>query len=95
MERERQFALPLAAERISAVVASWSGVTTRQNRCGGIEFRIGRLELGHLCRSIANLPFPRGTRVRLRTSTELRRAIDLFRLNYSRATSKQGGRHAL
>ena len=43
-------------------VASWEGVTTHEHRFGGIEFRVGRRELGHLHRTIADLPFPRSIR---------------------------------
>jgi len=37
-------------------------VTTHDHRFGGIEFRLGRRELGHLHRSFADLPFPRRIR---------------------------------
>jgi hypothetical protein len=54
---------PLAAiEAIRAEVANWEGVTTQEHRFGGIEFRLGRRELGHLHGSIADLPFPRRVR---------------------------------
>jgi hypothetical protein len=54
---------PLAAiEAVRAEVTSWEGVTTHEHRFGGIEFRLGRRELGHLHGSIADLPFPRRLR---------------------------------
>jgi Family of unknown function (DUF5519) len=37
-----------AIEAVRAAVASWDGVTTHDHRFGGIEFRVGRRELGHL-----------------------------------------------
>jgi hypothetical protein len=35
-------------ERIEREVAAWPGVATHEHRFGGIEFRLGRRELGHL-----------------------------------------------
>jgi len=51
-----------AIARVHAAVANWEGVTTHDHRFGGIEFRLGRLELGHLHGTIADLPFPRRVR---------------------------------
>jgi hypothetical protein len=40
-------------------VSGWPGVTTGPGRFGGIEFRLGRHELGHLHGSrLADFPFP-------------------------------------
>jgi hypothetical protein len=51
------------AARIEHEVGSWDGVTTREHRFGGIEFRLGRRELGHLHgRRWADLPFQPGIR---------------------------------
>jgi hypothetical protein len=51
-------------QQIVREVAAWPGVTTATHRFGGIEFRVGRRELGHLHGSrVADLPFP----VRVRT----------------------------
>ncbi len=52
-------------EVVRDVVAKWEGVTVHEHRFGGIEFRVGRRELGHLHRSFADLPFPRSVRDRL------------------------------
>jgi len=57
MEHERH---PM--EQVRKTVASWEGVTTHNHRFGGVEFRLGRRELGHLHRAIADLPFPRRIR---------------------------------
>ena len=51
-----------AIDTVRAAVASWEGVTTHEQRFGGIEFRLGRRELGHLHRSFADPPFPRKVR---------------------------------
>jgi hypothetical protein len=51
------------AERITAAVSSWPGVEIGPHRFGGVEFRLGRRELGHLhAGRIADLPFPRRLR---------------------------------
>ena len=50
-------------EHIAATVQSWPGVESAPHRFGGIEFRLGRRELGHLHGDrIADLPFPRRVR---------------------------------
>jgi len=51
-----------AIDTIRDALASWDGVTTHEHRFGGIEFRIGRRELGHLHRAFADLPLPRAVR---------------------------------
>ena len=43
--------------RITEEVASWDGVTVHAHRFGGVEFRLGRRELGHLHATWADLPF--------------------------------------
>jgi hypothetical protein len=54
------------AERIATEVGSWPGVTSGPHRFGGIEFRLGRRELGHLHGDrFADLPFPRRDRDQL------------------------------
>jgi hypothetical protein len=54
---------PRAATRIIEAVGSWSGVELAPHRFGGVEFRLGRRELGHLHGDrIADLPFPRRIR---------------------------------
>ncbi len=47
------------AARITREISSWPGVTVAPHRFGGVEFRRGRRELGHLHGSrLADLPFP-------------------------------------
>ena len=61
-----------AVEAVRAQVASWEGVTVGEHRFGGVEFRMGRRELGHLHRSFADLPFPRHIRDALIASGQAR-----------------------
>ncbi len=45
--------------QIRDAVLSWPGVTEAPHRFGGIEFRLGKRELGHLHGDyLADLPFP-------------------------------------
>jgi Luciferase len=51
------------AATITEAVMSWPGVDAAPHRFGGVEFRLGRRELGHLHGDrIADLPFPRRVR---------------------------------
>lgn len=51
------------SERITTAVTAWPGVEKAPHRFGGIEFRFGRRELGHLHGDVlADLPFPRAIR---------------------------------
>ncbi len=46
-------------ETIRREVLSWPGVTEVPHRFGGVEFRLGKRELGHLHGDyLADLPFP-------------------------------------
>ena len=46
-------------DHIVQEVSAFPGVTTAPHRFGGIEFRVGRRELGHVHGSrLADLPFP-------------------------------------
>lgn len=50
-------------EQITRAVTSWPGVEAAPHRFGGVEFRLGRRELGHIHGdTIADLPFPRRVR---------------------------------
>jgi len=49
---------PITAQIVDEV-AGWDGVSVAPHRFGGIEFRVGRRELGHLHGDrLADLPFP-------------------------------------
>src|SRR5688572_7679511 len=51
------------AETIRDELVSWDGVTAEPHRFGGVEFLLGRRELGHLHGDrLADLPFPRRVR---------------------------------
>ena len=51
------------AARIEQEVGSWEGVTVHPHRFGGVEFRLGRRELGHIhTGGWADLPFTRRIR---------------------------------
>jgi hypothetical protein len=53
-------------EQITETVQSWPGVESAPHRFGGIEFKVGRRELGHIHSDrIADLPFPRRVRDQL------------------------------
>jgi len=51
-----------AGDAVNREVLSWEGVTVHSHRFGGVEFRLGRRELGHIHTTIADLPFPRAIR---------------------------------
>ena len=54
------------AGRIEEEVGSWEGVTVHPHRFGGVEFRLGRRELGHIhTGGWADLPFTRRIRAML------------------------------
>jgi hypothetical protein len=95
--------------RIEQEVGSWEGVTVHPHRFGGVEFRLGRRELGHLHQSWADLPFtariremlletgratPHRAGVNGWVSVELEDAVELFRLSYERAQVTRAAREA-
>ena len=50
-------------DRIAGEVLNWAGVTAASHRFGGVEFKLGKRELGHLHGDrLADLPFPRRLR---------------------------------
>jgi predicted DNA-binding protein (MmcQ/YjbR family) len=52
-----------AQEKIAEAVRSWPGVTTEPHRFGGVEFRLGKRELGHIHGdSLVDIPFPKKIR---------------------------------
>ena len=52
-----------AQKRIAEVVSAWPGVEQAPHRFGGVEFRLGRRELGHLHGDVlADIPLPRRVR---------------------------------
>jgi hypothetical protein len=96
-------------ERIEQEVGSWEGVTVHPHRFGGVEFRLGKRELGHLHRTWADLPFtvriremlietgraePHRAGINGWVSVGLEDAIELFRLSYERARVARAVREA-
>lgn len=54
------------ADRIRQILSTWPGVSEAPHRYGGIEFRYGGKELGHLHEDrLADFPFPRSVRDQL------------------------------
>ena len=52
-----------ARKKIEQAVSGWEGVTAHAHRFGGVEFRLGKVELGHLHGDrLADLPFPKKIR---------------------------------
>ncbi|MDE3057787.1 MAG: DUF5519 family protein [Bacteroidota bacterium] len=52
-----------AQNTIRSAALEWSGVTVHPHRFGGIEFRLGKRELGHIHGdSLLDIPFPTATR---------------------------------
>lgn len=51
-----------AADAVTDIVTTWEGVEAHDHRFGGVEFRLGRRELGHLHRTWADLPFTKRVR---------------------------------
>ena len=52
-----------AQARISEVVTSWPGVTVQPHRFGGVEYVIGRREVGHIHGDhLVDIPFPKKVR---------------------------------
>jgi hypothetical protein len=96
--------------RITGEVGSWEGVTVHPHPFGGVEFRLGKRELGHLHDTWADLPFtrriremlvetgratPHGFGVKGWVSADLADdTVELFRLSYERARVAQAVREA-
>jgi len=60
------------SEAIERELLSWPEVTAGRHRFGGREFRVGRMEIGHLHGShIADLPFSRAMRDELVASGQV------------------------
>ncbi|HUK64275.1 MAG TPA: luciferase family protein [Dongiaceae bacterium] len=56
-------------KRLVELVSGWPGVTAAPHRFGGVEFRFGRGEIGHVHpEGLVDVPFPRPVRDRLVSS---------------------------
>lgn len=55
-----------AQKEIIAAVSQWEGVAVQPHRFGGVEFVLGRREIGHIHgNALVDIPFPTGTRNKL------------------------------
>jgi hypothetical protein len=63
MKGTRAMAFRGAQEHIRELVMGWEGVTAAPHRFGGLEFRLGRRELGHVHGDwLVDIPFPKKVR---------------------------------
>jgi hypothetical protein len=77
---------------VAGVVKQWQGVEVSPHRFGGVEFRVGKREIGHIhvggvagrARAHHTLPHSGWISFRLRTEHDVPAAVELFRLNYER-----------
>jgi hypothetical protein len=54
---------PGAQEAITKTVTSWDGVTAQPHRFGGLEYVIGKREIGHIHGDyLVDIPFPKKVR---------------------------------
>jgi len=52
-----------AQTRITEAITSWPGVTARPHRFGGVEYGIGKREIGHIHGNhLVDIPFPKRVR---------------------------------
>ncbi|MDQ2691507.1 MAG: DUF5519 family protein [Chloroflexota bacterium] len=55
--------VPGAQAQITAAVTSWPGVTSQPHRFGGVEYVIGKREIGHIHGDhLVDIPFPKKVR---------------------------------
>lgn len=55
--------VPNANAQIRQAVLEWSGVSAQPHRFGGVEFNLGRREIGHIHGdSLVDIPFPKKVR---------------------------------
>ena len=53
-----------SSQRVVEVVSAWDGIETQPHRFGGVEFNLGKVEVGHihLEAGLVDIPFTRRTR---------------------------------
>src|SRR5512138_1509632 len=55
--------VPNAQQRITQTLTSWEGVSIAPHRFGGVEYRLGTRELGHIHSDhLVDIPFPKKVR---------------------------------
>lgn len=47
-----------AGQQIKAAVSAWEGISVRPHRFGGVEYRLGTREIGHVRRYARRHPVP-------------------------------------
>jgi hypothetical protein len=68
ISREEWMAVSGAKERIDAALQGWSGITSQPHRFGGMEYCLGRREIGHVHGDgLVDIPFPKTVRNELVT----------------------------
>src|SRR5438046_6879141 len=52
------------SQRVIEAVSVWDGITTQPHRFGGVEFNLGKVEVGHIHvgSGLVDIPFTRRTR---------------------------------
>jgi len=59
----RELSIKGAQEQIAKTVISWEGVTVQPHRFGGVEYTIGKREIGHIHGDhLVDIPFPKKVR---------------------------------
>ena len=60
------------SQRIIAVVSAWDGIEAHPHRFGGVEFTLGKVEVGHIHPNmgLVDIPFTRRTREALVANSE-------------------------
>lgn len=67
-------AIKNTVERIRESVLEWKGVEELPHRYGGIEFRVGKRELGHIHgNELVDIPFPMNVRTELIEKGEVKK----------------------
>lgn len=62
-----------AQQQITAAVTSWPGVTVQPHRFGGVEYMIGKREIGHIHGDhLVDIPFPKKVRDEIVTAGRAR-----------------------
>ena len=62
----------MEAQRIIAVVSSWDGIEAQPHRFGGVEFTLGKVEVGHIHPNmgLVDIPYTRRPRAALVSAGE-------------------------
>ena len=62
-DKETRHAPPRRIQQIIELLLTWEGIESHPHRFGGMEFRIGKREIGHIHGdSLVDIPFPKKVR---------------------------------